>query len=289
MSSRMSYLIVAIVLAGILSGVPARAQVSPTKHVEDGVYCGGVVSTQAPSPDVYVISGPESEVKDIFGQGNFVFINKGSSQGIKVGDEFLASRPENDEVLVPWFTGQVALEKAMGTLYVDLGRVRVVSVAANTSVAEVTMPCGFIQRGDVLEPFHERPVPTFKPVATFDRFAAPNGKAKASVVFTKGFGQVGGSGSVIYVNLGGAQGVKVGDYFRFFRYQSSSREGLYAYKDTSYRLWGFGSTPVPYTPDQLPRDVVGEGVVLRVGPNAATVMLTNMVREVFVGDYAEIE
>jgi hypothetical protein len=29
--------------------------------------------------------------------------------------------------------------------------------------------------------------------------------------------------------------------------------------------------------------------VLRVGPNAATVMLTNMLHEVFVGDYAEIE
>jgi hypothetical protein len=248
-----------------------------------------VVSTQAPSPDLYVISGPESEVKNIFSQGNFVFINKGSSQGIKVGDEFLASRPESDEVLIPWFTDQVALEKAMGTYYADLGRVQVVSVAANTSVAQVTMSCGYIQRGDVLEPFHERPVPTFKPVATFDRFAAPNGKAKASVVFTKGFGQLGGSGTIVYVNLGGAQGVKVGDYFRLFRYQSSSREGLYQYPDTAYRVWGFGSTPVPYTADQLPRDVIGEGVVLRVGPNAATVMLTNMLHEVFVGDYAEIE
>src|SRR5579864_3592618 len=157
MSSRISYLIATIVLTGFLGAGTAHAQVSPTKHVEDGVYCGGVVSTQAPSPDVYVISGPESEIKDIFSQGNFVFINKGSSQGIKVGDEFLASRPESDQVLIPWFTGQVALEKAMGTYYADLGRVQVVSVAANTSVSQVTMSCGFIQRGDILQPFQERP------------------------------------------------------------------------------------------------------------------------------------
>jgi hypothetical protein len=289
MSSRMSYLIIAIVLAGLLGGATARAQVAPDKYVETGVYCSGVVTTQAPSPDIYVISGPESEVKSIFGEGNFVFINKGSSQGVKVGDEFLASRAESEHIDVPWFAGQVALTKAMGTYYADLGRVKVVSVQENTSVAQVTQVCGYLQRGDLLEPFHERPVPTLKPDAAFDRFAPANGKAKASVVFTKNFGQTGGTGTVVYLNLGSAQGVKVGDYFRLFHYQSDKRENLYSYKDTAYRLWGFGTTPVPYTSKDLPRDVVGEAVVLRVGPNAASVMLINMLRDVFVGDYAEIE
>jgi hypothetical protein len=289
MSSRMSYLTVAIVLAGLLGGATARAQVPANKYVEAGVYCSGVVTTQAPSPDIYVISGPESEVKSIFGEGNFIFINKGSSQGVKVGDEFLALRPESEQLEVPWFTGQVVLTKAMGTYYPDLGRVKVVTVQANTSVAEVTQVCGYLQRGDLLEPFKERQVPTVKAAAAIDRFAPPNGKAKASVVFTKNFGQTGGNGTVVYLNLGSAQGVKVGDYFRLFHYQSDKRESLYSYKDTAYRLWGFGSAPVPYTSKDLPRDVVGEAVVLRVGPNASSVMLINMLRDVFVGDYAEIE
>lgn len=289
MSSRMSYVAILVALAGVLGGVNARAQVVPTRHIQDGVYCGGVVTTESPKRDTYVISGPESEIKNIFSQGNFVFMNKGSAQGIKVGDEFLASRPESDEVPVPWFTGQIGLMKAMGTYYADLGRVKVVSVQGNTSVAEVTLSCDYLQRGDLLEPFTERPVPTFRSVSTFDPFAAPNGKPKATVVFTKRFGQISGAGTILYVNLGSAQGVKIGDYFRVFRYQSSSREGLYEYAGTAYKLWGFGSTPVAYSAADLPRDVIGEGIVLRVGPNAATVMITGSMRAISAGDYVEAE
>jgi hypothetical protein len=34
---------------------------------------------------------------------------------------------------------------------------------------------------------------------------------------------------------------------------------------------------------------MGEGIVVRVGPNAATVLMTHARREIFVGDYIEIE
>ncbi len=289
MSLRTRYVTAVLALIGFLGSVNADAQINATQHVQDAVYCGCVVTTQPPNLSTYVISGPESEVKDVFSQGNYVFINKGSAQGVKVGDEFLASRPETEQVPVPWFKGQIMLMKAMGTYYADLGRIKVVSLQQNTSVAEVTLSCDYIQRGDVLEPFSERPVPTFKSEATIDRFAAPNGKPKATIVFSKQFGQMNGTGTVVYVNLGSAQGVKIGDYFRVFRYQSSSREELYEYSGTADRLWGFGSTPVPYSATELPRDVIGEGVVLRIGPNAATVILTNSTRGIFVGDYVEVE
>jgi hypothetical protein len=39
----------------------------------------------------------------------------------------------------------------------------------------------------------------------------------------------------------------------------------------------------------LPRDVLGEGVVLRVGKNAATVLITLSEKEIFPGDYVELE
>ncbi len=289
MFSHTCYLQAAIILTTLLSSAAAHAQVNPTRHVQDGVYCGGVISTEAPNRDTYVISGPESEIKNVFSQGNYVFINKGSAQGIKIGDEFLASRPESEPIPVPWFKGQTTLMRAMGTYYPDLGRVKVVRVQEKTAIAEVILSCGFIQRGDILQPFSERPVPNFKPIEALDRFAPESGKAKATIVFTKNFGQLNGGGTVVYVNLGSAQGVKIGDYFRVFRYQSSSSENLYQYPDTSYKLWGFGSAPRAYSAAELPRDVVGEGVVLRVGPNAATVMLTNAQRGIFAGDYVELE
>ena len=84
-----------------LGGVRSSAQAGPASGLPDGAYCGGVVTTQPPSTDLYVISGPEPELKTIWSQGNFVYINRGASQGVKIGDEFLVSRPETDPLDVP--------------------------------------------------------------------------------------------------------------------------------------------------------------------------------------------
>jgi len=81
----------------------------------------------------------------------------------------------------------------------------------------------------------------------------------------------------------------VGDYFRIFRYQDEQREKAYQPPSMAYRVYGLGSTPVPYGWSDLPRDVLGEGIVLRTGPNAATVLITTSTREIYVGDYVELE
>ena len=57
----------------------------------------------------------------------------------------------------------------------------------------------------------------------------------------------------------------------------------------AYKAYGFGSAPVAYEWDNLPRQVLGEGIVLRSGPNSSTVMLTTVREEIYVGDYVEVE
>ena len=123
----------------------------------------------------------------------------------------------------------------------------------------------------------------------FDPFAAPSGKKTAMVVTTKDFGTITGSGQVFYVNLGSEQGVQVGNYFRVFRYQGTHIDTLYQFQDTAYKAYGFGSTPVAYGWNDLPRQILGEGIVLRTGPNSSTVLLTTSREEIFVGDYVELE
>jgi hypothetical protein len=39
----------------------------------------------------------------------------------------------------------------------------------------------------------------------------------------------------------------------------------------------------------LPREIVGEGIVLNVSQNSATVLITVTRNEIFAGDYAELE
>jgi hypothetical protein len=199
------------------------------------------------------------------------------------------SRPAGEKLNVEWFKWQTMLLRAMGRPYIDVGRLRVISVQPNASIAEITSSCALMQRGDIVQPFSARPAPPYKPTTTFDRFATPNDKAQAMVVTTSTFGQVAGSGSVVYVNLGSAQGVKVGDYFRIFRYAGEGNEMVYQTRGAAHRMDGFGATPVSYPVSDLPREVLGEGIVVRVAPNASTVLVARSQREIYAGNYVELE
>jgi hypothetical protein len=122
-----------------------------------------------------------------------------------------------------------------------------------------------------------------------DPFAPPSGKKTAMVVSGKDYTQLMGPGKIVYINLGSAQGMRIGDYFRIFRYQGTHMETVYQVRDTAYKSYGFGSTPVAYEWNNLPRQILGEGIVLRMGPNSSTVLLTTVREEIFAGDYVEVE
>jgi hypothetical protein len=133
-----------------------------------------------------------------------------------------------------------------------------------------------------------RPAPQFHDVK-LDPYAAPSGKKLAMVVTSKDYNALNAAGNIVYVNLGSDQGVKIGDYFRVFRYQGSRNEAVYQEKDTAFKIFGFGSTPVAYEWNNIPREIVGEGIVLRTGPNSSTVFLTDSRRGIYSGDYVELE
>lgn len=109
------------------------------------------------------------------------------------------------------------------------------------------------------------------------------------VVTGKGYTNAVSAGDIVYVNLGSKQGVQTGNYFRMFRYQGARNETVYQVPRMAYQVYGLGSAPVPYDWNNLPREVVGEGIVLRTGPNSSTVMVTTAREAVMAGDYVEIE
>jgi hypothetical protein len=274
----------------VLSAGVASAQKEPTTPTEDDMYCSNVISTDPMPKDIYIIAPEQAEHRITAVTPDLLTINKGSDSGVKVGDEFLVMRPESDYVSdQTYFRGQNQLLRAMGTMYVDLGRLRVVNVQAKTAIAEVTHSCDWIQRDDIVVPFAERTAPAYHSDKQFDMFAPPSGKPVGMLVTTKRFGQVVGVGGTVYVNLGSKQSVQVGDYVRIFRHEGETNESTYQDKNTTYEMYGFGTDPVHYTWKDLPREVLGEGIVVRVGPNAATVLVTHARREVFAGDYVEVE
>ena len=294
MDRKMGYRILTIGLrvglGFVMSAGIAQAQSVPrnTPSPEE-LYCSGVVTDQPVPHDTYVISGENSRYKSTFSPGDYVYINHGGEQGVRVGDEFEVVRPISDPMAkTVWFKYQAMLNRAMGATYSDIGRLRVIHVDAKTSTAEMEFGCEMMQRGDIVRPFAARPVPEFHAVK-LDPFAAPSGKKTAMVVTAKDYDVLTGTGRIVYVNLGSSQGVRIGDYFRVFRYQGTHIETAYQVQDMAYKAYGFGSTPVRYEWNNLPRQVLGEGIVLRTGPNSSTVMVTDARFEIYVGDYVEVE
>jgi hypothetical protein len=218
-----------------------------------------------------------------------VTINRGQDKGVRVGDRYSVVRAESDPLQVNWFKWQAKLMKAMGIHYVDAGQLRVVNVQAKTAIAEVSLSCDYMLRGDIVLPFQERPEPAFKDPSAFDHFAPISGKPVAMIVESKDYQQSAGQGNTFYVNLGTERGVKVGDYFRIFRYQGTLAELSPQTKGFQDRLYGFGSSPGRYNWNDLPREVLGEGLVINVSRNSSTVFVTYSSADIYTGDYIEIE
>jgi hypothetical protein len=267
------------------SSQPASVSTSPDYTA---VYCAGSVTSES-NNETHLISGEESNSKLVFATRDYVFISKGSNQGVRVGDRYSVVRPNKDVNDVQWFKWQHKLLKAMGTYYVDLGQLKVINVQPNVSTAEVTFACDYLQRGDIVRPFQERPTPPYKAAPENDHFAPVSGKSVGMLVVGKDFSQTYGKFNTTYANLGTNQGVKVGDYMRVFRYQGSHSETAPNFDDYQYKMYGFGSTPQAYQWNDLPRDILGEGIVLSVGPNSSTVLITTSHFQMYAGDYVEIE
>lgn len=253
------------------------------------VNCSGFYTDQKVPDEMRLISGEQSSFKIIFSSGEYVYINRGMNQGVRVGDRFSVVRPQGDPLKVNWFKWQARLTRAMGLPYVDLGQLQVVKVQPAVSIAQVSFSCEMMRRGDIVRPYIERPAGPFKDASQFDHFAPVSGKPVAMVVTGKDGTQLGGMHSTIFVNLGSAQGAKVGDYFRIFRYQGTRTESAPTDRDYQYKLFGYGSTPQRYEWKDLPREVLGEGIVLNVSRNSSTVLITHSTIEIFAGDYVEIE
>jgi hypothetical protein len=270
--------------AGICS-----AQTAPPQASYSTVYCSGFVSDQRVPDASRLVSGEETNVKIVFGRGDNVTINRGQDKGVRVGDRYSVVRAEMDPLQVNWFKWQVKLMKAMGIHYLDAGQLRIINVQAKTAIAEVTLSCDYMQRGDIVLPFQERPEPTFKDPSAFDHFAPISGKPVAMIVQSKDYQQSAGQGNTFYVNLGTEKGVKVGDYFRIFRYEGTLAEMAPQTKGFQDRLYGFGSSPGRYNWNDLPREVLGEGIVINVSRNSSTVFVTYSAVDIYTGDYIEVE
>src|SRR5882762_2712851 len=123
-------------LGVVLATGLAEAQQSSKVLSESDIYCTGVATDEPVPADTYLISGENSGYKNTFQQGDHVYINRGADQGVKVGDIFEVVCPVRDlredkwfkVQSNEWFKLQSKLIHTTGTMYIDIGQVRVIRV-----------------------------------------------------------------------------------------------------------------------------------------------------------------
>jgi hypothetical protein len=285
------------------------------------LYCAGYVRFQ-PLPQMPQLVGAENEQEQrMFTDGNVVYINAGSRQGITDGQTFQIIRPRGD-------VKGVHREKQgfLGTYIQEVGQLKVFKVGENTSAAQITTSCGdLVLLGDLLTQIPDRDSPLQRPEINVERFVDPTKKQRGRLMMARDNREMVTRNDIVFIDLGGEDNVKAGDYLTIYRplgtgnvtrfdNEEMGRNRITGFQSERYRGGGFSNQGMrakdsskfaeadgrydhnPITTREIkkhrplmPRKIVGEMVIIDVQTRTATALITRTVGEVHTGDWVEIQ
>jgi hypothetical protein len=264
------------------------------------IYCAGFLSKDRLPDANYVNGGLQTPTSTKFENGELVYL---AGSGYQSGQLYSVVREMRDVNEYEIYPGERKVLAAVGRPYGEIGRVRVVDTRSHSAIAQVEYSCDPINPGDVVVPFVEKPMGSFRAPSHFDRFAPANGKLTGRIVLGKDFDAELGTGMKLYMNMGANQGVKVGDYFRVVRSYTSTLHNpvdslsfkAQTSEDTQMRPPTYESNSMTRTKGpnihvgDLPRRAVGEVVVLSVTPTSSSAMVVFALEDVHAGDSVELD
>jgi hypothetical protein len=296
---------------------PQEQSAAPVAGRTD-LYCAGFVQ-YAPAPiNPEIVGGEQEQERRDYSEGNYVYINAGSQQGVQVGQEFAIVRPRGQ------VTSKFTMKKGwLGVYMQELGQLRVINVKDRTSVAVITNSCETVLLGDLLRPINNRVAPIERTEVSLDRFADPTGKQRGHIILARDAREMVSRDEIVYLDLGAEDNVKAGDYLTIYRpagtgnitrveneeiarAQSSGFEsdrfGGGKFSSQSQRTKDYTNTPgvffknEPLTTHEIkrhrppmPRKIVGELIILSVQTRTATAIITRVAQEVHTGDFVELQ
>jgi hypothetical protein len=284
------------------------------------LYCAGFIRFQKLPHMPEIVGALEEQEQHTFSDGDVVYLNEGSQQGIKEGQSFQIIRPRGD-------VKGVHKEKRgfLGTYVQEIGQLRVFKVNEHTAAARITFTCDAALLGDLLAPVPDRESPVLRADGNLDQFAEPSGKQTGRLMMARDSREMVTRNDIVYIDLGSEDKVNRGDYLTIYRpigtgnitrmdneenargrskgFQSDrfrgggfSSEGSRAKDSTGfvhnegrYRYRPITSKEVKRHRPQMPRKIVGEMVVINVEARTATAIITRAVGEVHTGDWVEIQ
>jgi hypothetical protein len=275
--------------------------------------CGGLIEQAAQASAGQIVGAEEERERRVFGEGDLVFIDAGAQGGVRVGQEFSVVRPRGR------FSSKFSRKSgSLGIYTQEVGRLRVVRVRDRVSVARIVGACSDILFGDLIRPATSRPVPEARAEVSLDRFAEPTGKQTGRIVLAREGRELVSRDQIVFIDLGGEDGVKAGDYLTVFRPEGQGTIVEYGNEIAANARRGFESdefrggkhsiqsqrvkdvdgsqygdtvkTPsIKRRRPAPPRKVVGEIVVLHVEGRTATAVVTRVAQEIHTGDAVEVQ
>lgn len=293
---------------------------APTVTHRNTLLCAGYIRFQR-IPDSPEIVGAEQEQEQrVFVDGDIVYLNAGSQQGIKDGDRFQIIRPRGD------VKGVHRQKKgALGVYVQEIGMLQVFKVRENTSAAQITFSCDAALLGDLLRRIPHKESPLQRPEVALDRFADPTGKQTGRLIMARGGRETVTRNDVVYIDLGSEDKVAPGEYLTIYRplgtgnltridneenargrasgfqgdrfrgggfsIQAQRAKDSTAFRDSDgrYHLRPITTKEIKRDRPPMPRKIVGEMVIVDVQLRTATAIITRVAEEVHTGDWVEIQ
>ncbi|MGH9804825.1 MAG: OmpA family protein, partial [Candidatus Acidiferrales bacterium] len=283
----------------------AQGYRAPDQANQKDAYCSGFISSTKVHGDLQIVMGEDAVGRLSYSQYDYIYLGKGTDGGLQVGQRYLVVRPVNSpsspeaeafkgehkyhrELYGAWYK-----DKYVGQYYQDIGQVEVKIVHPSIATAFVTYACDPVMRGDFLIPMEERPTPEYKPSEYFDRWAPPSGKATGIILPGKDFAYTMGQGDVLYANVGANDGTVVGDYLTLYRPATGTQFQGYNKMEKGqwkqYRGVPKGVNLQHKIRPDLPREILGEALVVRVEEKTVTALITHSLRESHAGDFVEVQ
>jgi hypothetical protein len=287
---------------------PTPTVVLPTSEqprlvaARSSLYCAGYIQHERLPHMPGIVGAEEEQEQRKYSDGDIVYLNAGSQQGIKEGQTFQIIRPRGDVKGV-----HKTKSGFIGTYVQDVGQLQVFKVRENTSAAQVTFACDQILLGDLLAPVPDRESPVQRAEESLDRFTDPSGKQHGRLMMAKDGREMVTRHDIVYIDLGAEDQVKRGDYLTIYRplgtgniTRVGDEEITHArsagFQSDRYRGGGFSNQASRVNTKQvkrdrpsMPRKVVGEMVVIDVQTRTATAIITRVASEVHTGDWVEIQ
>ena len=209
----------------------------------------------------FTLTANRREDRRLLGEGETVYMNGGSDQGVKAGDRFLVLKTVARNIKHP------ATKHKLGDVVQQVGVIRVVTPQSKGSVAIVERCLDGVEMGDHLVRFTEPAnLPLQLRTDTTDPVkVAPN---SAVVVFARDDHQHTAIGDMVILDKGANDGLKVGDVLLAVR----------------TRTFPVGPDSDPKSAKETTTHYVGQALVVRTDAQTATCRLLRTTEEIRIGD-----